>query len=73
MSVASTVSWSTIDRNRSFFNVNEVILDAVAFDGNACNALISGIHVDSYDWFKVSNKSVPREIRHTGEINHERD
>jgi hypothetical protein len=61
--VASTDSWRTLIGYPEFFNVSEVILDAVAFDEYACNASISGIHVDSYDWFKVSNKSVPGKSR----------
>jgi hypothetical protein len=61
--VASTVSWRTLIGYPEFINVNEVILDAVAFDEYACNASISAIHVDSYDWFKVRNKSVPGKFR----------
>jgi hypothetical protein len=59
--VASTVSWRTLIGYPEF--INEVILDPVAFDEYACNASIAGIHVDSYDWFKVSNESVPGKSR----------
>jgi hypothetical protein len=37
-----------------------VILDAVLFEGDGCHGVICGVHVDSYDWFRISKERVPR-------------